>query len=71
MPPSNLQRAGACLAQIKVPGSQVARIGGEEFAMLQPSESAAAIGTISELVRINRPAQTSPSLYDYHRLDRG
>jgi diguanylate cyclase (GGDEF)-like protein len=46
-----LQRAGASLAHVKVPGSEVARIGGEEFALLLPQECAPAMDTISELVR--------------------
>jgi diguanylate cyclase (GGDEF)-like protein len=46
-----LKRVGDCLMQIKVPNSEVARIGGEEFAILLPPESAPAIETIAELVR--------------------
>jgi diguanylate cyclase (GGDEF)-like protein len=46
-----LQRVGACFHQIKMPNSEVARIGGEEFAILLPQECADAVDTVAELVR--------------------
>jgi diguanylate cyclase (GGDEF)-like protein len=57
-----LQRVGACLNQIRVPGSEVARIGGEEFAILLPAECTDAVGTLSELIRQSVGATYHPEL---------